>query len=203
MIKQLLARYKRPLLIAIIVIGLPSATYAAYCKIIILTGNFHAVVEGQYYRSAQLSKEKFIEEIDRHQIKSVLNLRGSNPGSPWYDEEIAAMKLRGITHYDFGISARKPVTVEKINQIMAIIRNAPKPILVHCQAGADRTGLVTALYRYVIQHRSPEDADKELSLVYGHFPYLTSKTGAMDASFLDYIHTAPPSTNPAKITAIK
>ena len=60
-------------------------------------------------------------------------------------------------------------------------------MLVHCKSGADRSGLVSALFRLVEERAPPAEADQELSLVYGHFPYLTSKTVAMDESFWAFV----------------
>ena len=47
--------------------------------------------------------------------------------------------------------------------------------------------LVAALYLAQIENRPVDEAAGQLSLIYGHFPYLTSKTGAMDRSFRDYV----------------
>jgi protein tyrosine/serine phosphatase len=37
------------------------------------------------------------------------------------------------------------------------------PFLIHCQHGADRTGLMSAMYRILEQGWSPEEAMKELT----------------------------------------
>ena len=47
-------------------------------------GNFHAITEGEAYRSAQLRGDKLEYYIRRYNIKSILNLRGTNPDSDWY-----------------------------------------------------------------------------------------------------------------------
>ena len=70
-----------------------------------------------------------------------------------------------------------------MQKLINIVKNAKKPILIHCKAGADRTGLVSALYLYSI---GDKNALKMLSLKYGHFPYLFSPTSAMDESFKLY-----------------
>jgi protein tyrosine/serine phosphatase len=80
------------------------------------------------------------------------------------------------------------VTAPQIARILDIVRRAPKPLLIHCMSGADRAGLVAALYDYAIAGESADKADGQLSLAYGHFPYLTSRTGAMDASFWAFVH---------------
>ena len=45
------------------------------------------------------------------------------------------------------LSAYRDVSVEQMDEIIKLIEQAPKPILIHCESGADRTGLVSALYR--------------------------------------------------------
>ena len=95
----------------------------------------------------------------------------------------------GVAHYDYALSSHRFVTRQQIGQVLGIVRDAPKPLLVHCKAGADRTGLVSALYRFVREGESADQADRELSLVYGHFPYLTSRSKAMDDSFWAFVGT--------------
>jgi hypothetical protein len=78
------------------------------------------------------------------------------------------------------------VSVIKLDEILKILRHAPKPILVHCKNGADRTGLVAAVYLAAIKGVKLDEAAGQLSLYYGHFPWLISATGAMDESFRAY-----------------
>ncbi|HEX5453356.1 MAG TPA: dual specificity protein phosphatase family protein [Stellaceae bacterium] len=182
----------RTLKVAAVAIGLGAASLGAYCGIIIYEGNFHAVAPGVFYRSAELSKAGFEEAARQHGIKSVLNLRGAHPGEKWYDDEIAAAHEAGMAHYDYPISAKRFVTAKQVAQILDIVRRAPKPLLVHCMSGADRAGLVSALYEYAIAGESAAEADDQLSLAYGHFPYLTSRSGAMDDSFWAFVRAHQP-----------
>ena len=177
----------RSLKIAAVAVGLSAASLGAYCGVVVYDGNFHAVQQGVLYRSAQPGKADLEAAARQHGIKSVLNLRGAHIGEPWYDEEMAAARGLGLSHYDYPISAKRFVTSRQIGEILDIVRQAPKPLLIHCKSGADRAGLVAALYRYVETGASAEQADGELSLVYGHFPYLTSRSGAMDDSFWAFV----------------
>lgn len=181
----------RSLKIAALSVGLTAASIGAYSGVVIYQGNFHAVGEGMY-RSAQPGKADLERAVREHGVKSVLNLRGKNPGAPWYDEEVAASRELGLAHFDYGISAHRVVTKQQIAELLEIIRAAPKPLLVHCKSGADRTGLVAALYRYALGGAAAEEADQELSLAYGHFPYLTSRSVAMDDSFWAFVRETAP-----------
>ncbi|EOI3530459.1 tyrosine-protein phosphatase [Cronobacter dublinensis] len=44
------------------------------------------------------------------------------------------------------------------------------PILIHCDHGANRTGLVSAIYLDAVAQTSDFTAQWQLSLWYGHFP---------------------------------
>jgi protein tyrosine/serine phosphatase len=172
----------------VLAVVLGAGSYAAYCGILIREGNFHAVQPGVLYRSAQLSPAELGLLVRQYGIKSVLNLRGAHAGAPWYDGEIAAVHTLGAVHYDYPISAKRLVTSRQIAELLDIVRRAPKPLLIHCKSGADRSGLVAALYEYAVDGESAADADRQLSLVYAHFPYLTSRSGAMDDSFWAFVH---------------
>lgn len=68
-----------------------------------------------------------------------------------------------------------------------VAASVDKPILVHCQGGADRSGLFCAAWKLKIDNVSEEKASKQLSVVYGHVPhFMWSGTEAMDSSFHDY-----------------
>jgi protein tyrosine/serine phosphatase len=173
--------------IGVITAGVIAGSIGSYWGLVQYNGNFHTVSEGTLYRSAQLSKSELQAAVRDRGVRSILNLRGAHPGQPWYDDEIAASKQLDVAHYDYGLSAKRVVTGKQIYEILDIIRNAPKPLLVHCKSGADRSGLVAALYRYADEHTSADEADRQLSLVYGHFPYLMSQTKAMDDSFWAFV----------------
>ena len=166
---------------------LAAGSIGGYWGILQYVGNLHTVSAGVFYRSAQLDPAEIRSVAAEYGIKSVLNLRGANPGSPWYDNELAQSRELGLAHYDYPLSAKRFVTGRQIGELLDIIRQAPKPLLVHCKSGADRAGLISALYRYAVAGASADEADEELSLLYGHFPYLTSKSRAMDDSFWAFV----------------
>jgi protein tyrosine/serine phosphatase len=171
-----------------VALGLVAGSIGAYWGALQYEGNFHAVEEGAFYRSAQLTKGELQQAVRDHGIKAVLNLRGAHPGEAWYDDEVAVSNALGVKHYDYGLSAHRRVTEKQIDDLLAIVRDAPKPLLVHCKSGADRAGLVSALYQFAVEGKSRDEADAQLTLLYGHFPYLTSRTRAMDDSFWAFVN---------------
>jgi len=149
-------------------------------------GNLHEVKTGEFYRSAQPTPEKLQGYIKQYGLKSVLNLRGSQPDDDWYRDEQRVTQSNGVQLIDFSMSAGKDLTRERALQLVEIMRNAPKPMLVHCSTGADRTGLVATIYAYKIAGMTEEEAEEQLSPGFGHFGIpLFSSTFAMDRSWED------------------
>ena len=174
------------LLVALLAVGLwlsPVTILGGWALGVRATGNVHEVEAGQLYRSAQLSGYSLNEVIDRYGIHTVINLRGRNPNAKWYRDETAITTRNGISHIDIGMSASKEPDAVTIKELIEAFKTAPRPILVHCEGGADRSGLASAIFELVIAHRPASDAERQFSFYYGHFPWLTSKTGAMDNAF--------------------
>ena len=133
------------------------------------------VVDQDVFRSGQLRADEWSESYEEHSYKSVLNLRGSNEGQPWYSFEIEFAKKHSLTHYDYAISAKRLPTDFQMQEIVSIIRSAPKPLLIHCNAGSDRSGLVSALYKYAILGAPADEAVKQLSPWYGPLSLVQQK----------------------------
>jgi protein tyrosine/serine phosphatase len=155
-----------------------------YLVVLHYNGNFHVVVDGELYRSAQVKGDQLAEYTRQVGLKSVLNLRGASPRSSWYQDEMAESARLGLVHADFELSASRMVTNEEATQLIALMRTLPKPLLIHCKHGSDRTGLLSALYLAAVKGQDEETAEKQLSLYFGHFsvPYL-SAAYAMDESW--------------------
>lgn len=155
-------------------------------------GNVHVVQEGVVIRSAQPSAARLDEIVRRYHVRSVLNLRGANAGRPWYDEEIAASRAHGLQHLDVALSARRDMTPAQVAAVLKMVADAPKPVLIHCNGGSDRTGLISAAWQWSQSVPAPV-AEGQLSIRYGHFPWLGSRTSAMDRSLaaLEAAGTSP------------
>lgn len=102
--------------------------------------NFHNLYQfsDSLFRSEQpkaLSKD----ELKQIGIKSILNLRDD-----FSDSTLFGM---GNFHlYNVKMMANN-IQMESVEELLRIIEIAPKPLLIHCKHGADRTGLIVAIYR--------------------------------------------------------
>lgn len=117
-------------------------------------------------------------------ILGVLNLRGVTKHPPYLIEEEACAKL-GLTLVSVAFAARAAPRVERLQELFDAFDTIPRPFVIHCKSGADRAGMVSALY--MLDQGAPlKEARKHLSLRYLHLKF--TKTGIQDA-FLDLYET--------------
>ena len=88
---------------------------------------------------------QFSHYIKKYHIKSLLNLRGVHAKATWYHEEIAAAKHLQVKHYDLTMGAKGLTSIQNLRTLAHIIQTSPKPLLMHCWRGSDRTGLASAM----------------------------------------------------------
>ncbi|MBR9860591.1 dual specificity protein phosphatase family protein [bacterium] len=121
--------------------------------------NFHWVSDS-ICRSAQPSTLDF-KALDSLGIASVLNLRAFASD----EKEAGGSKVK---LYHLRISARL-MNEKDLNRILATIAEAPKPLLIHCKHGSDRTGVAIAAYRIHVEGWTKEQALSEFeSEEYGY-----------------------------------
>jgi undecaprenyl-diphosphatase len=167
-----------------ILLGL-ATSYAVY---IYSTGNFHEITPGAAYRSAQLDRPQLKRYIRQYDIKSVINLLSDHPGEPWYDEEMAVCNELGVKHYDVRMSAERKPDEDQVRKLIDIYRNAPRPVLIHCLRGADRSGLAAAMWKVIVDRAPKSEASAQLTIWYGHMPFGNKR--AMDDFFEQWIPDA-------------
>jgi protein tyrosine phosphatase (PTP) superfamily phosphohydrolase (DUF442 family) len=106
-------------------------------------GNFHPVGAG-IFRSAQPSPEGY-PQLKKMGFKSILNLTGDAK-----DE----IKRAGpeMTVVQVAMSGLKKPSFEEMDRALKALATAPRPILVHCAHGKDRTGFVVAAWRVFMEN---------------------------------------------------
>lgn len=142
-------------------------------------------------------------------IRTIINLRGEVPQSFWLFESEACRKL-GLTLHDIKLSARILPGKKRLLELHDLMATAEKPFLIHCKSGADRTGMVAALYLIWFHDTPVDQAVKQLSWRFMHLD--SGKTGLLDHFFRYYmrINAATPTSlldwikttyDPAEVTA--
>lgn len=133
-----------------------------------LSGNFHEVIPGELYRSAQPTGADVQTYAHTYGIKTILNLRDEKR-TGWYTEEAEAAARNGITLIDFPISSSKDLPIPEAQRLAKLMADAPKPLLIHCEHGSNRTGLASAIYVGAVSKFSEAFAEFQLSPYFGHF----------------------------------
>ncbi|MCA9016007.1 MAG: dual specificity protein phosphatase family protein [Planctomycetaceae bacterium] len=142
------------------------------------------VVEpGKIYRSGQVSSYLIEPMLRENKIEKVIALNGSDLNKPYLKTEVETARKLKIDHQVLHLIGDGTGDVEDYAEAVAEImrcEKAGKPVLVHCAAGAQRTGGVVAAYRMLVQKKSPEEAYREL-LQYDWKP-------KKDQALIDYLN---------------
>lgn len=139
--------------------------------------NFHRISEDAY-RSSQPTMWQLRRMVKKHGIKTILNLKGSNPGSAYWAFEREQCEKLGVKLVDVDIKSRETPWVENLHQAKAVFDSVEYPIWMHCKAGADRAGIYATFYQYFHQRRPIEQTDQLKFWPFGHFRY--SEAGKID-----------------------
>lgn len=112
-------------------------------------------VHQDFYRSAQLDS-KDIALLQSLGIKTVVSLRSFHSDDKLLQDSSIKLQRVGINTW----SINDQNVIAALRAIKAAENDGP--VLLHCLHGADRTGLVTAMYRILYQAWSKEQAMEEL-----------------------------------------
>ena len=128
------------------------------------------------WRSNQPSQAR-IRTLKERGINTILNLRGQDKFS-FYLFEAEACHALNITLIDHKIYARSLVPRDRFMELFEIFDRIDKPFLLHCKSGADRAGLVSALWLLDQEGATIDHAKTMLSFKYVHLK--NTKTGVLD-----------------------
>ena len=154
-------------LAAVVVLAVAGISPLAYQYFI--NHNWRTVEEGVMYGSRQMSGRAFERAFDEYGIRTVVNFRSSNPGTDWYDEEVAACEANGVNLVDLGWSSKSLPPPDSLLAFLDLIDEGEGPFLIHCAGGTHRTGVAAAAY--LLHHgATPERAREEFKLGFNDAP---------------------------------
>lgn len=115
--------------------------------------NFYQV-DKQLFRSERFKTDNS-DLLKKHGVQTIINLRHQNT------DNLSSQDFR-LINYPLKTWA---VTPEQLADILVLINNEQKQgktVLIHCYHGADRTGIVIAMYRIIEQNWTIEQAKQEM-----------------------------------------
>jgi protein tyrosine/serine phosphatase len=110
------------------------------CLVPACTG-FRTVSAG-VYRSGQPTEDQLARTIVSHDLRAVVCLRGHGDETA---SSARAAQGAGIEFWNVPMSATRPPSPETLLALWRVAAEAPRPLLLHCRAGVDRTGLASAI----------------------------------------------------------
>lgn len=102
-------------------------------------------VEPGLYRGGRPTGWRLRAIDELHDFKTVVNLAWA--GHEVDQAEAAYFEARGVAYHTFSWRPDVAASAEEQAAALAILREAPRPIYVHCVGGKDRTGGLIGLWR--------------------------------------------------------
>jgi protein tyrosine/serine phosphatase len=97
-------------------------------------------------RSAQPWLGFYGSYLRANAIRSIVNLRGENPGHAWWRRETRIAQRLGVAHFDIRMSSRLLPAHRTLTGLLDAFDRAPRPLLLKCSGGQDRAAVASALY---------------------------------------------------------
>jgi len=105
-----------------------------------LFDRFGEVEAGKLYRSSHLSESRLEDYVEKYGIKTIVNLMDD------LESDRAVARRKGL-NYVANRCDQVP-TQEAVDRFLAVMDDpANHPVLVHCEHGVGRTGVMSAIYR--------------------------------------------------------
>lgn len=155
----------RPVLVIILLAA------AIYLSLHFFYFNLHTIVPGQAYRSSQPSKSELEKIVNQDHIRSILKFNRASESS-WSQDEFATAKNLGIKMFYIPIGVSELPSRPDMIQIIQALDHAPRPLLVHCKTGADRTGFASVLLAMQAGESFQQAKNDQLRLAYGHVGHI-------------------------------
>ena len=132
--------------------------------------------------AAQLGPGRIAKLADKG-IKTIINLRGPRDEGGWQLEAEACKKA--VLRCLILPPDRVQLPASPCYMTKSLFAEVNKPVLMHCKSGADRAGLMSALYLLIVENQPAHIAMQQLAWKYGHVK--AAKTGLLDAFFAAYL----------------
>ncbi|HZZ44874.1 MAG TPA: tyrosine-protein phosphatase [Tepidisphaeraceae bacterium] len=155
--------------------------------------NVHEVVAGEVYRSSQPSPAFLARTVREKNIHSILKLNPAKE-SDWSREEAGEAKELGVKLINVTMGVSRLPTREELVALVEAVDTAPRPMLVHCKIGADRTGVASMLVAMRAGESFEEAAGSQLNWRFMHIGHFGPAVEDIVPRYREYCAQAGKST---------
>jgi len=176
-------RARRRLILTIFLVAAAIIVWEEVLKYHVIPKRWGSVEAGHIYRSGRLSTTLVKPMLQKYGIDVIVDLTSDIPTDKEHIAQKAAAEELGIRVARFPLGGSGTGNIICYAGAIATIVDAlqnNQTVLVHCEAGSQRTGGVIACYRLLVQQRTTEDVYQELQ-DYGWQPD--------DYKLVDYLNT--------------
>ncbi|HEX3528594.1 MAG TPA: dual specificity protein phosphatase family protein [Thermoanaerobaculia bacterium] len=134
--------------------------------------NFHEVASGILWRGAKPDPAGAAWLI-QHGVKTIVNLEVLHDDQEVFRQASFVGAAKSEIDY-FRIADWEPNAViaqslldNHVAHFLAVLNQEPKPIYVHCRSGQNRTGVMVAAYKVIVENASADDAIEDMKSYQG------------------------------------
>ncbi len=133
---------------------------------------FGVVEQGRIYRSGQISSSLIKETLVRYKIGTIVSLSADSEDNVDKASESRIAAELGIERVVFPLRGNGTGDINNYAKAVAAIywaQKERKPVLIHCDAGVQRTGGVLAAYQLLVEKKDASSVVREM-MHYGWDP---------------------------------
>lgn len=164
--------------------------WSAQVRYDVIAKRFAEVVPGEIYRAGKLTPASMKRVVERHHIKTIVDLGAWEPGTP---DALLAQHVAdelGVTRVVYDLEGDATGDPNAYVQTLRVMTDPQRqPVLIHCGAGTERTGCAVILYRHIVQDVPLDDALREARRA-GHDPERNPRLEQVLDQWLDPITAA-------------
>lgn len=131
--------------------------------------NMRTLDDGRFLGARQMGPAALEHTIGTLDVRTVINLRGENPGTDWYDAEAEVCRKKNVKLHNFSWSKNKIPDPESLARYINVIETGTPPFLAHCAGGTHRTGMAAAVYQ-LLKGKDTDTARKQFGPMFLNAP---------------------------------